>query len=515
MGVPKISSEVILRTKSISKRFGTTQANDSVSFILKSGEILALLGENGAGKTTLMNVLFGHYVADSGSVEVDGKPLPMGSPQASLNAGLGMVHQHFALADNLSVLDNIMIGTESMFSAWTNRREAQRKLEKLAGSFGLQIDPGAMIRDLSVGEKQRVEILKALYREARILILDEPTAVLIPQAIEQLFGTLKKLVQRGLSVLFISHKLKEVLAISDRIMVLRQGRMVAERITSETDQNELAELMIGREVITPTREALSPGEPLLLLDNVSVYGPHERHRLDKVTLAVHKHEIIGIAGVSGNGQKEMARVISGLIHPDEGIINLLGHKLDKANPKEIIQKKVARIPEDRHDSGLFGEMTVWENLISERYREPIFSTAGFLKISSTYNYAKRILKDFDIRCPGPQLPARLLSGGNLQKLILGRVLPYDPLLIVANQPTRGLDIGAVAYVHELLFQARKAGTGIVLISEDLDEIFLLADRIAVIYRGRLTQAFDRESVSVRQIGLLMAGQAEMGKKSET
>lgn len=499
--------DVVLRLAGITKRFGPLVANDDVSLELRGGQVMALLGENGAGKTTLMNILFGHYVADAGHIEAFGRPLPPGSPKAALAAGICMVHQHFTLADNLSVLDNVILGTEPLWRLRSDRGQGRRRLAELVERFGLAVDPDARVGSLSVGERQRVEILKALYRDARILILDEPTAVLTPQESDRLFATLKLLTAEGLAVVFISHKMNEVMAASDVVGVLRGGRLVALRRTAETSRGELAELMIGRTLKAPTVEPMAAGEPVLVLSGVTVAAGGQA-ALDAVDLTVRRHQIVGIAGVSGNGQSVLADLVSGLIVPDAGRLRVLGDEVRSAAPGDMIRRGVARIPEDRHATGLVGDMTVWENLIAERYRLPEFSRLGFLKRDAARGRAETVIRDYDVRCPGPDAVSRLLSGGNMQKLILGRTLSYGPGLILANQPTRGLDVGAVAYVHERLLDARTAGAGVLLISEDLDEILSLADQVAVIHRGRLSPLQPRAGVTIRRLGLAMAGHWE-------
>ena len=503
------AAPVVLRLDGITKRFGALLANDSISLTLHAGEVLALLGENGAGKTTLMNILFGHYVADEGVVEAFGRPLPPGSPRAALAAGIGMVHQHFTLADNLSVLDNVVVGTEPLWRLWSDRGGARRRLGDLARRFGLAVEPDALVRDLSVGERQRAEILKALYRDARILILDEPTAVLTPQESAALFETLRRLTTDGLAVIFISHKMNEVFAVSDGVAVLRGGRLVATRRTAATDRAELAELMVGRTLKPPTPEPLAPGEPVLRLAAVTVPSDHGRPLLDAVDLTVRRHQLVGIAGVSGNGQSALADLVSGLVHPAAGTLTLLGETVAAADPAAMVRRGVARIPEDRHATGLVGSMAVWENLIAERYRDPAFSRFGLLRRGAARAHAERVIRGFDVRCPGPDARTQLLSGGNMQKLILGRTLAHGPQLILASQPTRGLDVGAVSYVHGRLLEARAAGAGVLLISEDLDEILALSDRIAVMYQGRLTPLLAHDRLSVGQLGLLMAGHWEI------
>ena len=503
--ISDVKPEVVLRLDGITKRFGPLLANDAIGFELRRGEIVALLGENGAGKTTLMNILFGHYVADAGRITVFDQPLPPGSPKAAINAGIGMVHQHFTLAENLTVLDNITLGTEPLWKLGSNRGAARRRIGDLARSFGLEVDPDAIVTGLSVGECQRVEILKALYRDARILILDEPTAVLTPQESAALFATLNKLVGEGLSIIFISHKLYEVVAVSRRVLVLRGGKLIAERQTADTTRGELAELMVGRPIPEPKVEPQPHGAPQLEFHGLSLLGAKGEKLLDAVDFTLHAGEIVGIAGVSGNGQSALADLVGGLHRPAAGEMRLFGEAVTAASPREMVARGVARIPEDRHAQGLIGDMSIAENVIAERYYSPEFCRRGFLDWRKARAFAAEIIAAYEVKCPSPNATARLLSGGNMQKLILGRVLANDPRLILANQPTRGLDIGAVAYVHGRLLEARREGAAILLISEDLDEILQLADRVVVMYRGRVSPALPRGDVTIQDLGLMMAG----------
>ncbi len=497
--VTDASSQTVLRLEGITKRFGPLIANDNISIELKRGEIVALLGENGAGKTTLMNILFGHYTADEGSIEVFGKPLPPGEPRAAIAAGIGMVHQHFTLAGNLSVLDNIMLGTEHLWRLSSDRAGARRRIETLAKSFGLGVAPDARVGELSVGERQRVEILKALYRDARILILDEPTAVLTPQESVNLFATLKQLTADGLSIIFISHKLNEVMKASDRIYVLRAGRIVAGRDKSATNRQELAELMVGRPVPEPKAEPQAPGQVQVELSDVTAKG------LDRVSLAIHGGEILGLAGVSGNGQSALADLLSGLLLPASGTVRLFGEVIHPWTPNRLSELGVGRIPEDRHATGLITGMSAMENAVTERYRDQPFSRGSLFDWPAVTRFTEKIIADYDVKCPSPRADVRTMSGGNMQKLILGRVLSSDPRFILACQPVRGLDVGAIAYVHAQLIAARKAGASILLISDDLDEILGLSDRVAVMYRGQISAPVARASATVESIGLLMAG----------
>jgi simple sugar transport system ATP-binding protein len=503
----------VLRLVDITKRFGPLVANDRISLDLDAGEVLALLGENGAGKSTLVSILFGHYVADEGSIEVHGAPLPPGSPKAALAAGIGMVHQHFTLADNLSVLDNVMLGTEPAWQPFSRRGAARSKLLDAARRFGLHVDPDARVGDLSVGERQRVEILKALYRGARILILDEPTAVLTPTESESLFATLSQLVAQGLAVIFISHKLDEVLRVSHRVAILRGGKLVGVLPTAGADKTMLAEAMVGRSVAPAQRRAHATGDVVCTLRGATVRGSGARPLLDGIDLALRAGEVVAIAGVAGNGQQALAEVLSGQRPLDAGTLALAGRALP-ARPRDWVAAGVARIPEDRHAEGTVGDLALWENAVLERYASPAFARLGVLRRARARSHAKSLVERYDVRGTeggGLDTRARSLSGGNMQKLILGRALAGDPdaakppVLIVANQPTWGLDVGAVAYVHQQLLDAAAAGSAVLLISEDLDEIFALADRIAVMHHGHLGEAKPAAQWTLAAIGLAMAG----------
>jgi simple sugar transport system ATP-binding protein len=501
----KNERETVLRLSGITKRFGALLANDDISLTLRRSEILGLLGENGAGKTTLMNILFGHYVADAGTIEVEGQILPPGLPAAALGAGIGMVHQHFTLAENLTVLDNIVLGTESLWRPSSNSQKARARIKQLAQEFGLEVNADAIIASLSVGERQRVEILKALYREAKILVLDEPTAVLTPQESTSLFETLKRFVAKGLSIIFISHKLGEILAACSRVSVLRGGKLVAERGVEGATRAELAELMIGRNIPQAKSVVQIAGEVVLKLAGVN--ARHMSQSISNITFHIRGGEIFGIAGVSGNGQSLLADVVSGVVAPAQGVMTLNGETVSRINPRAMIGRGVARIPEDRHAEGLISDMSITENVISESYRLSKFATLGFIKWKSARGFAQEIITAYDVKCPSPEARVRLLSGGNMQKLILGRVMANSPCLVLANQPTRGLDVGAVNYVHEQLLAARKRGAAILLISEDIDELLSLSDRVAVMFRGQLSKAGPRESVTIKDLGLMMAGQS--------
>ena len=494
----------VLELDHITKRFGPLVANDDISLHLDQGEILSLLGENGAGKTTLMNILFGHYTADAGVVRVGGHPLPPGTPRAAIAAGVGMVHQHFTLAGNMTVLDNILIGSERLLRFGSDRSGASRRIAALSAQFGLPVDPHARIADLSVGERQRVEILKALYRQARILILDEPTAVLARPEAEHLFDTLRGMTLGGLSIIFISHKLHEVMGASDRVVVLRGGRVVAERRTASTTAPELAELMVGRQVTRPRRVGAVTGTPVLTAIDLSVSAGGQPV-LDGVSLTVQSGEILGIVGVSGNGQAALGQVLSGRLRPTGGTLTLSGRDMTGLSPRQLIAAGVARIPEDRHAEGSIGALALWENAVLERLRDPQFSRLGFVRRRSARRHAADLIEKFDIRGADPDTRTGALSGGNMQKLILGRNLAANPRFILANQPTRGLDEGAIAAVHGELLAARARGAAILLISEDLEEAVSLSDRICAIVKGRLSAPVPAAAADARTLGLMMAG----------
>ncbi|MCM2438881.1 ABC transporter ATP-binding protein [Agrobacterium vitis] len=492
----------------VSKRFGSNRANDDISLSLAKGEILALLGENGAGKTTLMSILFGHYVPDSGKVLVEGRELPPGKPRAAIRAGIGMVHQHFSLAPNLTVLENVTTGSESLWSLRSRRAQAREKLMAISRRFGLKVDPDARLGDLSVGEQQRVEILKALYNDARILVLDEPTAVLTQAEAEMLFATLKDMASQGLSLIFISHKLDEVMSAADRIVVLRGGRRVAERKASETSKAELAELMVGRTVTRPVRDASTPGDIVLEAAHLTLRKDGV-DVLKAIDFRLRAGEVLGIIGVSGNGQGVLAQVLSGTIQHTAGDLLVFGTPVENLSVADAVTAGIGRIPEDRNKEGVIGEMAIWENAILERL--PSFSRRGLVNRKAGMEFARTIIEQFDVRGGTPASRIRLLSGGNMQKLILGRNLINRPRILLAAQPARGLDEGAVAAVHERILEARRAGTAVLLISEDLDEVMALADRIQAIVGGRLSPPINAEDANARKLGLMMAGewQAEM------
>jgi general nucleoside transport system ATP-binding protein len=500
------SSVEALCLNAITKCFGELTANDAVSFSINKGEVLALLGENGAGKTTLMNVLFGQYTADSGTVSVFGQILPPGNSRAALDAGVGMVHQHFTLADNLTVQENITLGTRPLSSLKLNHFKTRSKILRLAKEFHLSVSPDARVGSLSVGERQRVEILKALYRDVKVLILDEPTAVLTPQETNDLFATLRLATTLGLSIIFISHKLHEVMAIADRVCVLRHGKKTGEVLIKNTDRDSLAKMMMGAESKSPQVLPSKLGPALLEFRDVVTPNIGSAPGLKSVDLALKSGQIIGLAGVSGNGQASIADVVGGLSKPITGEVWVNGVAVENWSPRDAVNSGIARIPEDRHSMGSIADFDITENSILERYNTALFSRRGWLNWQSSRAFANRVIEKYDVRCPGVDTPIRLLSGGNMQKLILGRALECNPTIILANQPVRGLDVGAVNYVHSQLLSARDRGAAILLISEDLDEVMSLSDVIYVISNGRLSPKFNRGKMTPAQLGVWMGGQ---------
>ncbi|HHS96656.1 MAG TPA: ABC transporter ATP-binding protein [Chloroflexi bacterium] len=486
--------------RGITKRFGPVLANDHIDFSLREGEIHALLGENGAGKTTLMRILYGLYRADEGEILVRGWPARINSPKDAIALGIGMVTQHFALVPPLTVAENVVLGFTDGFAL--DRAAIERKVAEAAERFGLEVDPSAVVRHLSVGQRQRVEILKALYREAQVLILDEPTAVLVPQEIDALFKTLERLRAQGLSVIFITHKLEEVMRISDRVTVLRDGRVIGTVETQKTNERELARMMVGRETFGVHREERAVGEqPVLRVERICANDDQGLPALKEVSLVVHSGEVLGIAGVGGNGQKELAEVLTGMRRPTAGRVVVDGKDMTGATPAEFTAAGVGRIPEDRH-AGVVSELTVAENMALEYLEE--FTRRGVLDREAIWKHAEELIQRFQIKAR-PTDRARTLSGGNLQKLILARVLSRDPKVVIASQPTRGLDVGATEYVRQQLLEQRARGAAVLLISEDLDEILALSDRIAVMYEGEIVGMLPAQEADPERLGLMMSG----------
>mgnify|MGYP005841119635 CR=1 FL=1 len=490
----------------IVKRFPGVLANDHIDFDVHAGEVHALLGENGAGKSTLMRILYGLYRPDEGQIKINEQPVVIESPIDAIRLGIGMIHQHFMLVPTLTVTENVALGLPSTRGFLTDLDYVAARIKNLAEQYGLQVDPHAYIWQLAVGQQQRVEIIKALYRGADLLILDEPTAVLTPQEVKELFVTLRQMVQDGHALIFISHKLQEVLDISDRVTVLRDGRVVGSRLTAETNKAGLARLMVGRELsLKPDRVKVDHGEVRLGLRDVWADNDLGTPGLRGVTLEVRAGEILGLAGVSGNGQRELAQVINGLRPVTRGQIVLNGREVTGKPPAEIIKLGLSYIPEERMQDGMIRDFSVAENLILREHNQKPISNTGFLNFREITRQCEALIEAFNVKTPSQDTPAKSLSGGNIQKLLLARELSRRPGVLVAAQPTRGLDIGATEYVHRRLLEQRAEGTAILLISEDLDEILVLSDRIIVIYEGMIMGEMPVEEATPEKIGLLMAG----------
>jgi simple sugar transport system ATP-binding protein len=497
----------VLELRNITKRFPGVLANDHISLTLEENEIHALLGENGAGKSTLMNILYGLYQPDEGEIIVRGKPVQIHSPTDAIKAGIGMVHQHFMLVPVLSVTENVMLGDEMLRGgAFLDRRKAAQKIREISKQYGLEVDPDALIKDMPVGVQQRVEIIKLLFRNADILILDEPTAVLTPQEVDDLFKVIRSLVSQGKSLIFITHKLREVLMAADRITVLRLGKVVGSALPAEATQQSLAAMMVGREVsLEVDKTTASPGDVVLDIQNLEALDERLNLAVDDVTLQVRAGEIMGVAGVQGNGQTELAECITGLRSPASGRINIAGIDITRATPRRITQMGVAHVPEDRQRDGLVLSYPIADNLALQEYYRAPFAKGVVLDEVAIDASATRLVKQFDVRTPGISTSAGSLSGGNQQKVIIARELSRDIKLLVASQPTRGLDVGSIEYIHKRIVQKRDEGAAVLLISPELDEILALSDRIAVMFRGRVVAVVNSENATKEYLGLLMAG----------
>lgn len=490
----------------IIKRFPGVLANDNVDFDVKACEVHALLGENGAGKSTLMKILYGLYHQDKGDIYINDELVKINSPTDAIKLGIGMIHQHFMLVPTLTVAENVALGLPSSRGPILDLDRVSTRIVELADTYGLQIDPDAYIWQLSVGQQQRVEIIKALYRGADLLILDEPTAVLTPQEVDELFIIMQQMASKGYSLIFISHKLNEVIEISQRVTVLRNGHKIGTRQTSEVDKSELAKWMVGHSIdFITTTENIERGEARLRLDHINCDSDRGAKGLLDVSFDVYSGEILGLAGVSGNGQRDLAEVIAGLRKSKSGKIFLEGDDVTNCDAHELTLRMLSYIPEERMRDGMIKEFTVAENMILREHDQLKFSTKGFLKLKTIDNHTKQLINQFQIKTPSHKTPVKSLSGGNIQKLVLAREFSRKPRTIVAAQPTRGLDIGAAEYVREQLILQRNEGTAVLLISEDLDEIFALSDRIAVIYEGKIMDILSRDEATKEKVGLLMAG----------
>jgi simple sugar transport system ATP-binding protein len=495
-----------LEMRGITKRYPGVVANDHISLDVRRGEIHALLGENGAGKTTLMNVLYGLARPNEGQILLDGQTVDIAGPSDAIARGISMVHQHFMLVPVLSVAENVVLGAETMARGpFLDRREANKRIGKLASQFGFALDPEAKVGSLSVGQQQRVEILKALYRDARILVLDEPTAVLTPQETDEIFALLRKLADDGRSIIFISHKLYEVLAIADRITVIRRGRVIGERKPMETTEAELAELMVGREVeLTVDRGTSHPGESLLRVEGLHVADDRHHEVVPDATFQIRAGEILGIAGVAGNGQDELIEALIGLRRPSAGKVTLDGRDVTGASPRTMNEAGVGYVPGDRHRFGLILAFPVYDNLILTSYYRPPFSSGILREDSAVLDSAGKQVSRFDIRVPSPTVATSTLSGGNQQKVVVAREFDRPLKLLILDQPTRGLDVGSIEFIHRQIIAKRDAGTAVLLVSAELDEVMEVSDRIAVMYRGRIVADMDGRTADRNRVGLLMA-----------
>jgi simple sugar transport system ATP-binding protein len=499
--------EVVLEARNITKRFPGVIANNKVSLKLHKGEILALLGENGAGKSTLMNILYGLYHQDEGQIFVKGQEVKVSNPHESIALGVGMVHQHFQLIPVMTVTENVMLGTEvTRGGVFLDRQKAAEQIRAISQRYGLHVDPEALIADLPVGAQQRVEIIKALYRKADILILDEPTAVLTPQEADDLAEIMRELVRQGTSIIFITHKLREVLAIADRIMVLRLGNVVGEADPHTATEASLAAMMVGREVLLQVDKApASPGEVVLSIDNLRVLDDREHMAVDGVTLAVRAGEIVGVAGVQGNGQTELVEAITGLRPSASGRVRIGGQDVTAALPRAITELGTAHIPEDRQHDGLVTSYPLLDNAVLVTYYLPPFARGILTDEQAILAHTEKCIREFDVRTPSPRVTAGALSGGNQQKLIVAREFSRPLKLLIAAQPTRGIDVGSIEFIHKQIVRKRDEGTAVLVVSAELDEVLSLADRLAVMYHGKIVAVVKNGELSREELGLLMAG----------
>ena len=497
----------VLELRGITKRFPGVLANDHINLTLNEGEIHALLGENGAGKTTLMNILYGLYQPDEGEIVVRGKPIRVFSPSDAIASGIGMVHQHFMLIPVFTVTENVMLGEETTTAGgFLDRKKAAERIHTISRQYNLEVNPDSYVRDLPVGVQQRVEIIKLLYRNADILIFDEPTAVLTPQEADELFEIMRALARQGKSIIFITHKLREVLDVADQITVIRRGKVIGTVDPGNADQNLLASMMVGRAVqLELEREPVRPKETVLEVKNLVVADETRQITVDGISFDVRGGEVMGIAGVQGNGQTELVEAITGLRRPVSGQVTLLGTDITHASPRDVTELGSGHIPEDRQRDGLVLSFSVADNMVLNMYHKPPYSRGVVLDEKEILENAKREIKAFDVRTPGPQTSVGSLSGGNQQKVIVARELSRDIHFLVASQPTRGLDVGSIEYIHTQILKRRDAGVAVLLVSTELDEILQLSDRVAVMYRGKIVAVVPAEEATKEYIGLLMAG----------
>lgn len=498
--------EKVIEMKGITKVFPGTVANDSVDFELFKGETHVLLGENGAGKTTLMNVLYGLYQPEKGKIFINGSQVKIATPNDAIKLGIGMVHQHFMLVNNFSVAENIILGTEPKKGLRLDIAKARKEVEEISKKYGFLIDSTALIQDISVGQQQKVEILKTLYRGAEILILDEPTAVLTPQEIDELAQIINNLKREGKSVILITHKLKEVMKMSDRVTIIRRGKITGTVKTSETNIEKLAELMVGRKVnLVVEKKAADVGKEILRVENLAAKDNRGLTAVNDVSLSVRSGEILAVAGVDGNGQTELVEVLTGLRKPESGKIELNGKNIFGKSPRQIIDSGLGHIPEDRHRRGLILKYSLYENAVLGSQYKKNFTKGIIMNYKAIRQHCRNLIEEFDIRTPNSDVPASSLSGGNQQKLIAAREIAKNPDLLIASQPTRGLDVGAIEYIHKRLVKERDEGKAVLLVSLELDEVMGLADRIAVMYGGKVVAVLDRKDATEQKLGILMAG----------
>jgi ABC-type uncharacterized transport system ATPase subunit len=498
---------VEIELKGVTKRFGDVVANREVDLTVAPGEIVGLLGENGAGKSTLMNVLYGLYAPTEGEIVLDGEPTTFAGPADAIAAGIGMVHQHFMLVPVFTVTENVMLGVEPTGRGGVlQRRRARRRLTELSDGYGLEVHPDAVVENLSVGEQQRVEILKALYRDVDCLILDEPTAVLTPGETEELFAIMRTLADDGRSMIFISHKLGEMLEITDRIVVLRGGERVGETTPDEADEDSLASMMVGRDVqLTVDKQPAEPGDAVLEIADLVVHDDRDHAAVDHIDLTVHSGEIVAVAGVQGNGQSELVEALTGLREPESGAIRLCGDDIAHATPRMLFGRGVAHVPEDRLRMGVIESFSVADNLMLNTFTRAPLSRGIVLDRTEIQRRAERLSSEFDVRAPSLDAPVSALSGGNQQKLVVAREFSHAGTLLVASQPTRGVDVGSIEFIHSEIVAQRDEGAAVLIVSSELDEVLALADRIAVLYRGQIVALHERADTDREQIGLAMAG----------
>lgn len=494
-----------LEMKGISKSFVGVNANRNVDLIIEKGDILGLLGENGAGKTTLMNILYGLYLPDEGQVDINGEPLHLRSPKDSMKAGIGMIHQHFMLVQKHSVLENIALGYgEAPF--FFPQKYMRKRIEEYSLRFGLEVDPDKKIWELSAGEQQRVEILKALLRNADLLIMDEPTSVLTPREAEDLFGILRRMIKEGHSVILISHKLEEILSICNRVMVMRKGEVTGSAMISDVTKVDLARMMIGREISTSLEKSdLEPGEPVLEIESLAVNSDQGLPIVRNLSMTIRRNEILGIAGVSGNGQREMVEAVTGLRKAEEGIIKLQGEAITNKSARNIHNRGINHVPEERIKFGTVANLQLFENSVLKKHHENPFSRNMLMNYPLIRNHASNLVEKYNVDAASINVPVKNLSGGNMQKLILGREIAAEPSLLIAAHPTYGLDVGAAEYIRKELIRCRDRGGAVLLVSEDLEELFQICDRIAVMFEGKIMGIVEPGNCDIDEIGLMMAG----------